>query len=85
MFTNGCFDLLHIGHVTLLEDARRAGDRLVVGINSDASVRALKGPTRPIVAEGDRARILAALAAVDAVVVFGEATPLNVIGHCGRM
>lgn len=79
VFTNGCFDLLHIGHVTLLEDARREGDRLVVGINSDASVSALKGPTRPIVGERERARILAALAAVDAVVVFGEATPLELI------
>lgn len=79
VFTNGCFDLLHIGHITLLEDARREGDRLVVAINSDASVSALKGPTRPIVGERERARILAALAAVDAVVVFGEPTPLRVI------
>jgi D-beta-D-heptose 7-phosphate kinase / D-beta-D-heptose 1-phosphate adenosyltransferase len=79
VFTNGCFDLLHIGHVTLLEDARRAGDRLVVGINSDASVRGLKGPARPIVGERERARILAALAAVDAVVVFAEPTPLELI------
>ena len=79
VFTNGCFDLLHIGHVTLLEDARRAGDRLVVGINSDASVSGLKGPARPIVGERERARILAALAAVDAVVVFGEPTPLELI------
>jgi D-beta-D-heptose 7-phosphate kinase/D-beta-D-heptose 1-phosphate adenosyltransferase len=79
VFTNGCFDLLHIGHITLLEDARREGDRLVVGINSDASVSALKGPARPIVAERERARILAALAAVDAVVVFGEPTPLRLI------
>jgi D-beta-D-heptose 7-phosphate kinase / D-beta-D-heptose 1-phosphate adenosyltransferase len=79
VFTNGCFDLLHIGHVTLLEDARREGDRLVVGINSDASVSELKGPTRPIVGERDRARILAALAAVNAVVVFGEPTPMNLI------
>lgn len=79
VFTNGCFDLLHIGHITLLEDARREGDRLVVAINSDASVRALKGPTRPIVAERERARILAALAAVDAVIVFDEPTPLRLI------
>lgn len=79
VFTNGCFDLLHIGHITLLEDARREGDRLVVAINSDASVRALKGPARPIVGERERARILAALAAVDAVVVFGEPTPLTLI------
>jgi D-beta-D-heptose 7-phosphate kinase/D-beta-D-heptose 1-phosphate adenosyltransferase len=79
VFTNGCFDLLHIGHITLLEDARRLGDRLVVGINSDASVSGLKGPTRPIVGERERGRILAALAAVDAVLVFDEPTPLRLI------
>lgn len=79
VFTNGCFDLLHIGHITLLEDARREGDRLVVGINSDASVRGLKGQARPIVGERERGRILAALTAVDAVVVFGEPTPMNLI------
>ena len=79
VFTNGCFDLLHIGHVTLLDDARREGDRLIVGINSDASVRRLKGPSRPIVPEHARARVLAALAAVDAVVVFDEPTPLELM------
>jgi D-beta-D-heptose 7-phosphate kinase / D-beta-D-heptose 1-phosphate adenosyltransferase len=79
VFTNGCFDLLHMGHITLLEQARRFGDRLIVAINSDASVRGLKGPTRPIVGERERARVLAALAAVDAVVVFGEPTPLELI------
>ena len=79
VFTNGCFDLLHIGHITLLEQARREGDRLVVAINSDASVRGLKGPSRPIVGENERARILAALAAVDAVVIFDEPTPLDAI------
>ena len=79
VFTNGCFDILHIGHVTLLDDARRQGDRLIVGINSDASVSALKGPTRPIVAEFPRARVLAGLAAVDAVVVFDEPTPLELM------
>ncbi|HZZ40023.1 MAG TPA: bifunctional D-glycero-beta-D-manno-heptose-7-phosphate kinase/D-glycero-beta-D-manno-heptose 1-phosphate adenylyltransferase HldE [Acidobacteriaceae bacterium] len=79
VFTNGCFDLLHIGHITLLEEARREGDRLVVAINSDASVRTLKGPARPIVGELDRARILAALAAVDAVVIFDEPTPLRLV------
>lgn len=78
-FTNGCFDLLHIGHITVLEQARRLGDRLIVAINSDASVRNLKGPTRPIVAEAERARILAAMAAVDAVVIFDEPTPLELI------
>ena len=78
-FANGCFDLLHVGHITVLEQARGFGDRLIVAINSDASVRSLKGPSRPIVGETDRARVLAALAAVDAVVVFGEPTPLEVI------
>ncbi|MDR3740733.1 MAG: bifunctional D-glycero-beta-D-manno-heptose-7-phosphate kinase/D-glycero-beta-D-manno-heptose 1-phosphate adenylyltransferase HldE [Terracidiphilus sp.] len=79
VFANGCFDLLHIGHITLLEQARRVGDRLVVAINSDASVGCLKGPTRPIVSQTERARVLAALASVDAVVVFDEMTPLEVI------
>ncbi len=79
VFTNGCFDLLHIGHVTLLEQARRCGDRLIVAINSDASVSGLKGPARPIVGERERALVLAALAAVDAVVIFDEPTPLNLI------
>jgi D-beta-D-heptose 7-phosphate kinase/D-beta-D-heptose 1-phosphate adenosyltransferase len=79
VFTNGCFDLLHAGHITLLESARRLGDRLIVGINSDASVRALKGPGRPVVPEQDRARLLAALAAVDAVTVFDEPTPHSLI------
>ena len=79
VFTNGCFDLLHIGHITVLEQARRFGDRLIVAINSNASVQCLKGPSRPIVGENERARVLAALAAVDAVVVFGEPTPLEVI------
>jgi D-beta-D-heptose 7-phosphate kinase / D-beta-D-heptose 1-phosphate adenosyltransferase len=79
VFTNGCFDLLHIGHITLLEQARRYGDRLVVAVNSDCSVRGLKGPTRPIVGERERVGVLAALAAIDAVVVFSEATPLELI------
>ena len=79
VLANGCFDLLHVGHITVLEQARRFGDRLIVAINSDASVRGLKGPSRPIVGETDRARVLAALAAVDAVVVFGDPTPLEVI------
>jgi D-beta-D-heptose 7-phosphate kinase/D-beta-D-heptose 1-phosphate adenosyltransferase len=78
-FTNGCFDLLHIGHITVLEQARRFADRLIVAINSDASVSGLKGADRPVVGESERARVLAALAAVDAVVVFGEPTPLQVI------
>jgi D-beta-D-heptose 7-phosphate kinase/D-beta-D-heptose 1-phosphate adenosyltransferase len=79
VFTNGCFDLLHIGHITVIEQARRLGDRLIVAINSDNSVRELKGPSRPIVDEDARARVLAALAAVDAVVIFDEETPLEVI------
>jgi D-beta-D-heptose 7-phosphate kinase/D-beta-D-heptose 1-phosphate adenosyltransferase len=79
VFTNGCFDLLHAGHVALLEQARQAGDRLVVGLNSDTSVRALKGASRPLNHQADRASVLSGLAAVDAVVVFGEETPLALI------
>ncbi len=79
VFTNGCFDLLHVGHVTLLEECRRFGSKLVLGLNSDASVQRLKGPTRPVVGENERARVMAALAAVDAVVVFDEDTPIEVI------
>lgn len=79
VFTNGCFDLLHVGHISLLEQARRKGDRLVVGLNSDDSVRRVKGAMRPIVGENERARILAALSAVDAVVIFNESTPLSLI------
>ena len=79
VFTNGCFDLLHAGHVTYLEAARALGDRLVVGLNTDRSVSALKGPTRPVIHEEDRARVLAALEAVDAVVLFDDDTPLALI------
>lgn len=79
VFTNGCFDLLHVGHITVLETARRFGDRLVVALNSDRSVCDLKGPSRPIVGERERSRVIAALAVVDAVVVFDEPTPLNLI------
>lgn len=79
VFTNGCFDLLHIGHVTYLEEAKSLGDILIVGINTDASVRVLKGPTRPIQNENDRCAILAALKAVDHTVLFAEDTPLNLI------
>ncbi len=79
VFTNGCFDLLHPGHVTYLARARAAGQRLVVGLNTDRSIRALKGESRPIVSQHDRARVLAALAAVDAVVLFDEDTPLSLI------
>jgi D-beta-D-heptose 7-phosphate kinase/D-beta-D-heptose 1-phosphate adenosyltransferase len=78
-FTNGCFDLLHIGHLELLENARKLGDILIVGLNSDDSVRRLKGPQRPINTQLDRARILAALEVVDYVVIFNEDTPLELI------
>jgi len=80
VFTNGVFDLLHVGHVALLETARAEGGALVVGVNSDASVRRLeKGTDRPIVPEEERARLLAALACVDCVVLFDEETPLALI------
>ncbi len=72
--TNGCFDLLHIGHVTYLENARNLGDALLVGVNSDASVGQLKGPERPVNREADRAVVLAALASVDGVCIFNERT-----------
>ena len=73
-FANGAFDLLHVGHIRYLEGAKREADRLVVAINSDQSVRALKGPNRPILSEADRAELVAALRAVDYVVIFSEAT-----------
>jgi D-beta-D-heptose 7-phosphate kinase/D-beta-D-heptose 1-phosphate adenosyltransferase len=79
VFTNGCFDLIHTGHIELLTFAAREGDRLIVGLNTDASVKKLKGPTRPIQAELDRARIIGALRAVDLVVLFDETTPLSLI------
>jgi rfaE bifunctional protein nucleotidyltransferase chain/domain len=81
VFTNGVFDLLHPGHVDILVGARRHGDALVVGINSDSSVKRLKGPERPLRSEADRGYVLAALEAVDAVVVFTEDTPLELIRH----
>ena len=79
VFTNGCFDLLHAGHVTYLEMAQQLGQHLVVGLNSDHSVQLLKGPSRPVIHEEDRARVLAALSAVDLVVLFDEETPLSLI------
>ena len=79
VFTNGCFDLLHAGHVKLLEQAKRHGDLLIVGLNSDRSVRALKGPGRPIIPQRDRALLLAALQTVDYVAVFNERTPQRLI------
>ena len=75
VFTNGCFDLLHVGHVSYLREAAALGDVLVVGVNSDSSVRQLKGPDRPVISEADRAAMLAAMQTVDAVVIFDEATP----------
>ena len=79
VFTNGVFDLLHPGHVRYLQDARNLGDVLIVGINSDRSVRANKGPDRPITPEGERVEVLAALACVDAVAIFDEQTPAEII------
>ena len=81
VFTNGCFDLLHPGHIRSLELARGLGDVLIVGLNGDASVRQLKGPGRPVIAEGERAEILAALESVDAVVIFDDLTPREVISR----
>lgn len=79
VFTNGCFDLLHIGHVRYLQEAKNLGDILVVALNTDDSVRKLKGPTRPIQSESDRAEILAALGCVDFTVLFSEETPEKLI------
>ncbi|MCR5437959.1 MAG: D-glycero-beta-D-manno-heptose 1-phosphate adenylyltransferase [Selenomonas sp.] len=79
VFTNGCFDILHAGHVTYLEKARSFGDCLVLGLNTDASVRANKGPSRPINSELDRAKVVGALKAVDYVVLFGEQTAETLI------
>jgi len=79
VFTNGVFDLLHPGHIRYLQQARALGDALLVGLNSDRSVRAIKGPARPITAERERAEVLAALACVDAVAIFDEATPAVIV------
>lgn len=79
VFTNGCFDLLHIGHVRYLEEAAKLGDVLIVGVNTDASVKRLKGPTRPIQNENDRAEILASLKAVTHTILFDEDTPYELI------
>ena len=80
VFTNGGFDLLHPGHVQYLDQARRLGDALVVGVNTDRSTRALKGPSRPLVPQDARAAVLAGLASIDAVVLFDEDTPRELIG-----
>jgi len=79
VFTNGCFDIVHLGHIDYLEKARQLGDRLILGLNTDASVSCIKGPLRPVVNEYARARLMAALAFVDAVTLFGEPTPLELI------
>ena len=78
-FTNGCFDILHLGHVSYLQEAKKSADILIVALNSDRSVRKIKGPKRPIVRERSRAAVLAALACVDYVVLFDEETPLKLI------
>ena len=79
VFTNGCFDLLHVGHIRYLQQARGEGDLLVLGLNSDRSVRELKGETRPLFPQEERAEMLAALLMVDYIVIFDERTPLNLI------
>ena len=79
VFTNGCFDILHVGHIDYLKKARRSGDALIVALNSDASVRAIKGSTRPINKQADRAKVLAALYFVDYVTIFGDRTPEKLI------
>ncbi len=81
MFTNGCFDILHYGHVKYLEDARHKGDCLIVALNSDSSLRRIKGKKRPIVKENDRSRVLAGLESVDYVVIFNQDTPLKTIKY----
>jgi len=80
--TNGCFDLLHLGHVTYLESAREQGDALLIGVNSDQAVRQLKGPSRPVNAEFDRAAVLAALQSVDAVCIFHEKRATRFLEYC---
>lgn len=79
VFTNGCFDILHVGHVDYLAKARRMGDILVVGLNSDSSVKKIKGPGRPVNSERDRATVLSALSAVDYISIFSEPTPEKLI------
>jgi rfaE bifunctional protein nucleotidyltransferase chain/domain len=81
VFTNGVFDLLHPGHVRYLQDARHEGDALIVGVNSDRSVREIKGPERPLTPEAERAEVLAALSSVDAVVIFDEPDPQHIINR----
>ena len=80
-FTNGCFDILHVGHVRYLREAKKAGDILVLALNSDSSVRTIKGEERPLVCEEDRAEVLAALEFIDFITIFPESTPLELINH----
>lgn len=80
-FTNGCFDILHVGHVRYLREAKKAGDILVLALNSDSSVRAIKGEERPLICEEERAEVLAALEFVDFITIFPESTPLELINH----
>ena len=82
VFTNGCFDLLHVGHVRYLQQARELGDVLVLGLNSDSSVQLLKGPTRPLQTQDDRAEILAALECITYICIFDEETPQSLIEIC---
>ena len=79
VFTNGCFDLLHAGHVSYLEKARSLGDALIIGLNSDSSVKKLKGKSRPLIEQKNRARVLSALSCVDFIVIFSAPTPLSLI------
>lgn len=79
VFTNGCFDILHVGHIQYLQEARKIGDLLILGLNSDASVRAIKGEKRPLVPQAERAEVVASLTTVDYVTVFDETTPLRLI------
>jgi len=79
VFTNGCFDILHVGHVQYLQEARKMGDLLILGLNSDASVRAIKGEKRPLVPQDERAEVVASLTTVDYVTLFDETTPLRLI------
>ena len=79
VFTNGCFDILHLGHLKILKEAKSKGDILVVGLNSDASIKKIKGPSRPIVNQRTRAKLLANMIGVDYVIIFNQATPYNLI------
>lgn len=81
VFTNGCFDILHVGHTRYLKEAKKAGDILVLALNSDASVRAIKGEKRPIIPENERAELLASLEVIDFITIFSETTPLNLIEY----